>query len=74
MVVTELSEYIIIVVCTYRSPDGNFKEFLRKLELVIKKLSMKGRHLILCGKWNMNFLQESAKLNELKIYCMRTIW
>jgi hypothetical protein len=33
---------------------------------VIQKLSVKGRHLILCGDWNTNFLQESAKLNELK--------
>jgi hypothetical protein len=45
MAVIELSEYKIIVVYIYtsRSPDGKCKEFLRKLELVIKKLSMKGR-------------------------------
>jgi hypothetical protein len=27
---------------------------------------MKGRQLILCGDWNLNFLQENVKLNELK--------
>jgi hypothetical protein len=46
MAVIELSEYKIIVIFIYRSPDGNFKEFLRKLKLVIQKLSMKGRHFI----------------------------
>jgi hypothetical protein len=27
---------------------------------------MKGRQLILCGDWNLNFLQENVKVNELK--------
>jgi hypothetical protein len=49
MAVIELSECKITVVCIYRAPDGNFREFLSKLELVIQKLSMKGRQLILCG-------------------------
>jgi hypothetical protein len=46
MAAIELLEYKITVVCIYRSPDGNYKEFLRKLELVIKKLSVKRKHLI----------------------------
>ncbi|PNF13688.1 hypothetical protein B7P43_G15271 [Cryptotermes secundus] len=54
MAVIELLGYKIIVIRIYRSPDGNFKEFLRKRELVIKKLSMKGKQLILCGDWNVN--------------------
>jgi exonuclease III len=66
MAVIKLSECKITVVCIYRASDGNFREFLSKLELVIQKLSMKGRQLILCGDWNLNFLQENVKLNELK--------
>jgi hypothetical protein len=66
MTVIELVECKIIVVCIYRAPDGNFREFLRKLDLVIQKLSMTGRQLILCGDWILNFLQEIRKLNELK--------
>jgi hypothetical protein len=45
MAVIELSECKITVVCIYRAPDGNFREFLSKLKLVIQKLSMKGRQL-----------------------------
>jgi hypothetical protein len=34
MAVIELLRYKIIVVCMYRAPDGNFKEFLSNLELM----------------------------------------
>jgi hypothetical protein len=43
MAVTESSDYNIIIVCIYRSPDGNFDIFLRKLDLVIQKLIVKGK-------------------------------
>ena len=36
--VTELVQYAIIVICTYRSPEGKFDTFLNKLELLIQKL------------------------------------
>ena len=35
--VTELVQYAVIVICTYRSPDGRVDTFFKKLELVIKK-------------------------------------
>jgi hypothetical protein len=43
MAVTELSDYNIIIFCIYRSPDGNFDIFLRKLDLVVQKLIAKGK-------------------------------
>jgi hypothetical protein len=42
----ELSDYSIIIVRTYKSPDGNFDIFLRKLDPVIQKLIVKGKILI----------------------------
>jgi hypothetical protein len=66
MAVTELSDYNIIIVCICRSPDGNFDIFLRKLDLVIQKLIVKGKILILSGDWNINFSHQNAKLNELQ--------
>jgi exonuclease III len=53
-------------VCVYRSPDGDFHIFLRNLELVIQKVLSERKKLILCGDWNINFMKESAELNEVK--------
>jgi hypothetical protein len=50
----------------YRSPDGDFYEFFNKLELVICKVHSKGKRLIVSGEWNINFLQDSVKLQELQ--------
>ena len=32
--VTELVQYAVIVICTYRSPDGRLDIFFKKLEFV----------------------------------------
>ena len=39
MSLIELPRHKLIIVCFYRSPDGNLGKFLDKLELVIQKLS-----------------------------------
>ena len=36
------------------------------LESVICKVQARGTSLFLCGDWNVNFLQRSSKLSELK--------
>jgi hypothetical protein len=66
MSIIELSGNKILIVCLDRSPDGKFDIFLKKLDLVIQRLIVKDRILILSGDWNINFLQESVNLNELK--------
>jgi exonuclease III len=63
--VTELVQYAIIITCIYRSPDGKFDTFLNKLELIIQKLIGKHKTLLLCGDWNINFLQTSPQKREL---------
>jgi hypothetical protein len=55
----------VVVVCVYRSPDGNFYMFPNKLVKVIQKVQTKKKKLILCGDWNINFLVDSARLREL---------
>ena len=50
----------------YRSPDGDFSVFLRSLESVIKKVQVRKRRLILCGDWNINFMQESRRLRDVQ--------
>jgi hypothetical protein len=73
MTEVELVDFKIILVCIYRSPHSDCYTFLNKLETVICKVQMKGVKLILCGDWNINFLQDSAQLcalqNLLNTYC-----
>jgi hypothetical protein len=58
----ELLHYKIFLVCIYRSPDGDFHTFINNLEIVIEKVQLKWKRVILCGKWNIHFLEDSARL------------
>jgi hypothetical protein len=62
----EVLDYKLIVVCVYRSPDGDFSIFLRNLESVIQKVKVRKRWLILCGDWNINFVKESSNLSDVQ--------
>jgi hypothetical protein len=62
----EIVNYILTVVCVYRSPDGDFSIFLKNLELVIQKTKVRKRRLILCGDWNINFMQRSKRMRDLQ--------
>jgi exonuclease III len=64
--IVELLKDKIVVVCIYRAPDGDFHMFLKNLEVVIQKVQLKKKKLILCGDWNINFLDDSVRLRELK--------
>jgi hypothetical protein len=50
----------------YRSPDDDFYTFLRSLELTIQKVQLRNKWLILCGDWNVYFMQESVRLHHLQ--------
>jgi hypothetical protein len=65
MSLTELPEYKLLIVCIYRSPDGQVDKFLDKLESVVQKLLMKGKILILCGDWNIDLLHEGSYQKDL---------
>jgi hypothetical protein len=64
LLAVELLDFNFILAYIYRSPDGDFYEFLHKLELEICKVHLK-ENILLCGDWNINFLQRSVKLSEL---------
>jgi len=63
---TELFTTNTILACIYRSPDSDFCTFLHTLELLISKVSSKGKYLVLCGDLNINFLQQSSKRADLQ--------
>jgi len=64
--ITELVDYAYIIVCIYRSPDGNFWIFLKNLELIIQKIQPRNKKPLLCGDWNLNFMVNNKKLQELQ--------
>ena len=64
--VSEVVTYGYIVVCIYRSPDGNYRIFLKNLEYVIQKIQSKRKKVLLCGDWNLNFLADNIKIHELE--------
>jgi hypothetical protein len=67
----ELVQYRIIVICIYRTPDGQFDIFLNELDLITQKLIVKYKIVILCGDWNINFIQNSPQERELNSLLLR---
>jgi hypothetical protein len=55
----------IFVVCTYRSPSGNFDYFIQRLDKVLKFLHKPKCEFLVCGDFNVNFLDESAYKRKL---------
>ena len=66
MFVTELAEYGYIIVCIHRSPDSKFWTFFKTLELTIQKAQSKRNKLLTCGDWNLNFMLDNIKIQEVK--------
>jgi hypothetical protein len=66
MSVTELVDYGYIIVCIYRSPDGNLWIFLKNLELIMQKIQSRNKKFLLCGEWNLNFMLDNIRLQELQ--------
>jgi hypothetical protein len=49
MTAVEILDYKLIIMCEYRSPDGDFSTFLRSLKSVIQKVQARNKWLNLCG-------------------------
>jgi len=59
---TELVNYDYIIVCIYRSPDGNFWTFLKNLESILHTIQSRNQKPLLCGDWNLNILVDNKRL------------
>ena len=66
MSVTEMAGYGYIIVCIYRSPDSNFCIVLKNLELIMQEIQSRNKKLLLCGEWNLNFMLDNIRLQELQ--------
>lgn len=54
-----------IIICLYRTPDGNFSIFLKHLELLLNAIYDPSSTLIICGDFNVNFLVDSNDKSNL---------
>ena len=63
----ELVDYDYIIVCTYRALDGKFWTFFKNLEFVLHTIQSRNKKPLLCGEWNLNFLVDNKRLQELQI-------
>jgi exonuclease III len=55
----------LLVICVYRSPSGNFDYFINELEKVLKFLHIIKTEFIICGDFNVNFLNETERKTKL---------
>jgi exonuclease III len=65
MSAVELVDFKCILICFHRFPHSNMYRFLDKLETQIGKVQSKRKKFLLCGDWNINFVQDSVQLQAL---------
>lgn len=53
----ELSDINTIIACIYHFPKGNFDSFLNKLEYVLNGIHLNKKLIVLCGDFNVDFLE-----------------
>jgi exonuclease III len=66
MLATELVDYGFIILCIYRPPDSNFQNFLKIFESIMQKTEPKKKEILMCGDWNLNFMLENKRTQEVK--------
>jgi exonuclease III len=55
----------LLILCLYRSPTGDYTYFLTQLESVLNKLYRVSTDIIVCGDFNINFLESTSRINLL---------
>ena len=53
------------VICIYRSPTGDFTYFLNNLESTLNKTCKTSTYIILCGDFNINYLDDNSRKHTL---------
>jgi hypothetical protein len=62
----DLQQTNLIIICIYRSPNGDYKYFLKQLEAILVKLCKGSTKLILCGDFNINHFELNSRRNLLQ--------
>lgn len=65
-----LPELNYVVICMYRTPDSNFDIFIKCLDSLLHKLTIRSRHakrkVIIAGDFNVNILENSKNCKLFK--------
>ena len=48
----------IVILCVYRPPHSDVRDFIKQFEVVLSKISS-DRRVIVCGDLNINYLRDS---------------
>jgi hypothetical protein len=64
-VLPKLKLVFSLLLCIYRSPSGNVREFLEQLDLILKYLYKPKFEFIICGDFNVNLLIDSSPVQQL---------
>jgi hypothetical protein len=54
-----------MIICIYRSQTGNFFYFIHQSESILNKIYQSSCELILCGDFNINYLNDSSRKDLL---------
>ena len=55
----------MVIICIYRSPAGDFHYFLTHLEMFLNSIFSNTNNIIICGDFNINYMQENKKKLQL---------
>ena len=60
-----ISSHTIVIITVYRSPTGNIAYFLNNLEAALNQIYNNTVDIILCGDFNINYLNDSQNKQAL---------
>ena len=60
-----LTNITLIILAIYRSPSGNFNNFLQKLDTILNKLHNNKVEYVICGDVNINYLENCDRRQQL---------
>jgi len=50
-----------IILCVYKSPSGNFHQFLKLFEIMLMSLCRPKTEFVICGDVNIDYLSDSYR-------------
>jgi exonuclease III len=57
----------VCILTIYRLPKGNFKNYLKQLDLILHKLYNHKYNIIICGDVNVNYLSDNRDKSQLNM-------